>query len=80
MAHDASGDNRFTRGIADFVAGLTYDRIPDAVRTRIKLLVLDSLGCAIYGTKLPWSRILQTTLERVDSSTHCAVWGTERRL
>ena len=76
----ASGDNPFTRGVAAFVAGLRYEKIPPEVIERIKLLILDSLGCAIFGTELEWSRILMTMLAAVDRSTGCGVWGTDRRL
>jgi len=76
----AGGDNPYTRGMAEFIAGLRYERIPAEVIARIKLLILDSLGCALYGTQLPWSRILLTTLGSLDASTTCAVWGTEQRL
>jgi aconitate decarboxylase len=80
MSAGAGSDNPYTRGMAAFVAGLAYERIPAEVIARIKLLILDSLGCALYGTQLPWSRILMTTLGALDSSTTCAVWGTDRRL
>ena len=76
MSHGPGGDNPHTRGIAAFVAGLTYERIPAEVIARIKLLILDSLGCALFGTELPWSRILMTTLGQLDTTTACAVWGT----
>ena len=73
-------DNRYTRGIAGFVSGLRCDAIPREVHERAKLLILDSLGCALYGARLPWCRILQRTLARLDSSRSCAVWGTRQRL
>jgi len=38
------------------------------------------LGCAIFGAELPWSRILQRTLAKVDTSQGCTVWGTDQRL
>src|SRR5215813_2005631 len=75
-----SGDNPHTRGIAAFVAGLTFARIPAEVVARIKLLILDSFGCAIFGTGLPWSRILRETLARLDRSPACRVWGTGEKL
>ena len=75
-----AADNRYTRGIAGFVSGLSYDAIPREVRERAKLLILDSLGCALYGARLPWCRILQRTLGRLDRSAACAVWGTRQRL
>ena len=79
MEHQAD-DNRYTRGMADFVANLRYEDIPAEVRQRIKLLMLDSLGCALYGAKLEWSRILQQRLGELDTTRMCAVWGTRQRL
>lgn len=76
----AAIDNRYTRGIAEFVSGLRHEAIPPEVLQRVKLLMLDSLGCALYGASLPWTRILQDTLQGVDSTRDCAVWGTARRL
>ena len=67
MAH-ARADNRYTRGLAEFVSGLRYERIPEEVRARLKLLMLDSLGCALFGAGLEWSRILRRTLAAVDTS------------
>jgi aconitate decarboxylase len=80
MAHEASNDNPYTRGIAEFVSNLKYEAIPEDVRSRIKLLMLDSLGCALYGADLEWSRILQDTLGKVDTTRTCAVWGTKKKL
>ncbi len=71
--------NPDTYGMASFVAGLCYEHIPGEVIERIKLLMLDSLGCAIFGTGLEWSRILIETLAAVDSSTSCGVWASDRR-
>jgi aconitate decarboxylase len=75
-----ASDNPHTRAIAQFVSGLTYDAIPAEVRDRIKLLVLDSLGCALYGADLPWTRILQSTLARHDATRTSPVWGTDQML
>ncbi len=80
MAHDVATDNHHTRRMAEFVAGLAYERIPEAVRARVKLLMLDALGCAVYGADLGWSRILLRTLQATDTSSSCRVWGTDARL
>jgi aconitate decarboxylase len=80
MRTDAEHANPYTSGIAGFVAGLRYDAIPAAVIDRIKLLILDSLGCAVYAADLPWSRILMDTLAETDTSTGCTVWGAGLRL
>jgi aconitate decarboxylase len=73
-------DNPYTRGIATFVARLSYEQIPSDVIARVKLLMLDAFGCAIFGGTLPWSRILVQTLATLDSTPACRVWGTDRRL
>jgi len=80
MAEHSGTDNLHTSRIAHFVSQLTYDQIPANVRERIKLLVLDSLGCAIYGADLEWCRILQASLEAVDATRTTSVWGTKLRL
>ncbi len=80
MDQHATSDNQYTQGIANFVAGLRYDDIPPEVIARIKLLILDSLGCAIFGADLPWSQILLDTLSAVDTSTGTTVWGTGKKL
>ena len=76
MAHSNDTGNQHTAAIAEFVSGFRYEKIPSDVLARIKLLVLDSLGCAIYGAVLPWSRILRETLADVDTSGSASVWGT----
>ena len=80
MAQPATGENFHTRWIAEFVSRLRYDRIPAAVRERLKLLILDALGCGIYGAQLEWSRILRQTLQRVDKTVEASIWGTNERL
>ncbi|MFZ3353677.1 MAG: MmgE/PrpD family protein [Xanthobacteraceae bacterium] len=80
MADHGNTDNVHTRRIAEFVSGLTYDQIPADVRGRIKLLMLDSLGCAIYGANLEWCRILRGTLEKLDATRTTSIWGTNARL
>jgi 2-methylcitrate dehydratase PrpD len=80
MSHEASQDNPYTRGIAEFVSSLKYDAIPEEVRHRLKLLMLDAIGCALYGADLEWCRILQDSLSKVDSTRECAVWGTKKKL
>ena len=80
MAEHGNMENVHTRRIAGFVSGLTYQEIPTEVRERIKLLMLDSLGCAIYGANLEWCRILRATLEKLDATRTTSIWGTNARL
>jgi 2-methylcitrate dehydratase PrpD len=50
--------NSPTREVARFVANLTYSQIPKAVVDHVKLCLLDTTGCGLFGSTLPWGRIL----------------------
>ncbi len=80
MGEHAGVDNVHTRQIAEFVSALSYERIPAEVRERIKLLILDSIGCAIYSVDLEWCRILRETCAALDATRTTSVWGTGQRL
>jgi 2-methylcitrate dehydratase PrpD len=80
MAEHSGTDNIHTRKIAEFVANVRYEQIPSEVRERLKLLILDALGCAIYGAKLEWCRIVQDTFGALDTTRTTSVWGTDRKL
>ncbi len=79
MSHD-SRENPYTKGIAEFVSNLQAKDIPSEVSQRIKLLILDSIGCSLYGQKLEWIQILQNTLASVDESKVANIWGTNKYL
>jgi 2-methylcitrate dehydratase PrpD len=79
MAAHSAG-NEHTRAIASFVSSLTFEQIPEDVRQRIKLLVLDSLGCGLYCANRPWTRILRETLHDIDQTRTTPVWGTDEAL
>jgi 2-methylcitrate dehydratase PrpD len=80
MAHGTSNDNQYTRGMAAFVTSLRYEDIPGEVLSRLKLLILDSLGCALYGAHTEWTEILLKTLGDVDRTPDIGIWGTNKRL
>lgn len=45
-----------TRNLAAFAAQLQFADLPKEVIERIKLSVLDSIGCCLFGATLPWTR------------------------
>ncbi|MGZ8231626.1 MAG: MmgE/PrpD family protein [Burkholderiales bacterium] len=45
-----------TRDLARFASALRYEDLPAEVVERIKLSVLDSIGCMLFGATLPWTR------------------------
>ena len=80
MTAEQGANNPYTRGLAQFIAGLRYEAIPAEVVARAKLLILDGFGCGIFGSQPEHSRILIDTLVKLDQSTTCGVWGTRQRL
>ena len=74
---DAAGP---TRTMAEFVSGLRYEDAPSEVIERLKLLMLDSLGCGLYGARLRWCRVLRETLQAVDDTRKVGLWGSRDTL
>ena len=48
-----------TRAVAEFVAGLRPESIPPGVAAALRLLALDTMGAALAGRHLPWSRAIR---------------------
>src|SRR5260370_7041131 len=80
MAEHAGADNAYTRKMAEFVSSLTYDRVPAEVCERMKVLILDSVGGAIYGADLEWCRIVRDPCAALDVTRTTSVWGTGQQL
>jgi aconitate decarboxylase len=76
---ETSGEEA-TAALARFAAELSPQDLPAAVMDHIKACLLDTLGCALFGSTLEWSRILTATLSRLDSDRSAGVWGTPERL
>ena len=47
-----------TQILAEYIAGLSYRNIPHEVVAHIKLCIIDSLGCALFGSTLSWGKII----------------------
>ena len=63
--HTAPGGPKAATILADFAAQLHHDDIPATVIERATHCLVDAVGCAIYGGRFPWSRIVleQTSLD-----------------
>jgi aconitate decarboxylase len=69
-----------TGRLADFAASLRFDDIPAGVVEHVKLCLLDTIGCGLFGATLPWTRILDETISAVDTGGPASVWGSGRTL
>jgi hypothetical protein len=69
-----------TLRLAEWAAQLRYDDIPPAVLAGAKLLVLDGIGCTIYGCRREAGAALARYVrESGDSSAEATLWGLGRR-
>ena len=64
-----------TAHLAQFVAGLEYKAIPSEVISHIKLCSLDTLGCALYGSTLPWGKTIIQFVKECGKGKGALVWG-----
>ncbi len=64
-----------TRELARFAAELTYEKIPPPVIEHIKLCLLDTLGCGLFGSTLPWAKIVTDFARELGGKQESTVWG-----
>lgn len=68
-----------TRDLACFGAALQYEDIPAAAVERIKLSVLDSIGCCLFGATLPWTRKVAALAEGEGARPVASLTGFGRK-
>jgi aconitate decarboxylase len=64
-----------TRALAEFVSSLSYGDIPGEVISHVKLALLDSLGCAVFGSTLPWGKIVTGFAKELGAGKGALLWG-----
>lgn len=65
-----------TREIAAWISNLKYEDIPARTREVVRIAILDTLGCGIYGYCTPWADMLLTWARAGNSGKGDAtVWG-----
>jgi len=64
-----------TRDLAAFASNLQYTAIPREAIERMKLSVLDSIGCCIFGATLPWTRKVATLAKAEGAAPVASLMG-----
>lgn len=64
-----------TRALAQFAAELTFDKIPPSVIEHIKMCLLDTVGCGLFGSSLPWSTTVADFARDLGGKQESTVWG-----
>jgi len=68
-----------SENLADFIVRLEYQRIPHTVRERAKMRVLDFLGVALAGSRIPSSRIMVEVVKELGGKRESVIIGERER-
>lgn len=68
----------YTRQLAEFAASLSLNDVPASVIDYAKLMVLDGIGCGLFGSTLPWPRILMDFVRDIEGAGPVVLWGTNQ--
>ncbi len=67
-----------TGRLANWLADLRLEDIPEATRQRAAYLLLDGVGCALVGARLPWSVTAVESVCRLDGAGRAMLIGWNR--
>lgn len=70
---------RLTEQLAEYAASLKFSDIPAEVVEHLKLCLLDTLGCGLYGSTLPWTRKTMALAEAEQAMPQATIWGTSMK-
>jgi len=76
MNSEREPTSRPTRELAHWVSRLKYSDLPPRTREVVRILLLDSVGCGIYGYATPWAKmLLQWARAGAPARGEATVWG-----
>ena len=75
-----AGDNSISRHIADFAVATSYESIPDRIRERARLHMLDVIGTALAATRHEFSHRALGGLRAVGETGSHTVIGMRVKL
>src|SRR5919108_6204443 len=64
-----------TRTLAEYIAGFSYRHIPQELVSHIKFCFIDALGCALFGSTLPWGKIITSFAKELGRGEGALIWG-----
>lgn len=68
-----------TRELAAYACRLRFDAIPPEVVGKAKSCVLDAVGCMLFGSTLPWTRIVADTVREEGGAERATLIGMRDR-
>ena len=80
QSETSSERGAYTHALAEYASSVTYRQLPDEVRNRLPYLVLDGLGCGIFGSSLEWSALATDAVLALGSAGPVALWGSGKKV
>ncbi len=68
-----------TQELATYAANLQFDDIPPSVRHRLRLHLLDAVGAALYGFRMPWAALTRLHIDEIAARGKSGVWNSPDR-
>lgn len=65
--------------LADFASQIQYQDIPHDVVERMKMCVLDSIGCCLHGVTLPWTKSVEDMVMDEGATPVASIFGTSHK-
>ncbi|MDQ7820930.1 MAG: MmgE/PrpD family protein [Armatimonadota bacterium] len=69
-----------TRRLAEWVAGLRWEDLPAQVAGHVRAGLLDTLGCGLFGSTLPWGQIAIRFVRTLGQGSEATLWGDGGRV
>ena len=65
-----------TRVLASYAKNIEYDQLPVEAVQHLKICILDSIGCGLFGSTLPWGKIIIEFAKKMNGKRETVLWGT----
>jgi len=69
-----------TMNLSDYVSQLSWDGIDSTVMTHLKYCILDTIGCGIFCSELPWGKLTIEFGKSLGTGEEALIWGTPWRV
>jgi aconitate decarboxylase len=77
MQNNAPSSTTYSEQLAEFLSGFKLSDVPPDVLLRAKLVLLDGLGCGLFGANVPWTQIMSKVIGQLDPAGGTAtIWGS----
>jgi 2-methylcitrate dehydratase PrpD len=72
---EISANGSPTRALAQYINGLSYKKLPPELVSHMKLCLIDAFGCALFGSTLPWGKIITSFTKELGKGKGAIIWG-----